>query len=168
MTDFETGIGILVDAKAATPDMVEAVHASIAVPVIYRNEVYYGEGRRGVDGAIGLPFPAELVIEEYGLDGLIVLANRPSEERIFWWSTCEFLYSLMLHSRLRRALRRTRFIFVENLGYLRRQAVHGKTKHLIFWSEESVSVLMRDAERLKAIADTAYRETLDLIDRGGF
>lgn len=80
VTCVETGRGVLLDAKTVAPDVVEALHASCAMPAVCERTVAL-DGVEYLDGASALSFPARRVVEEYEPTDLLVLANCPSDER---------------------------------------------------------------------------------------
>lgn len=160
VTEYETGEGLWVDAK---PDPIEVVRASIAIPVLYRPVVRMF-GKRCVDGAIGLPFPAADVIKRWELDGLIVLANRSSHHRAnLRWRTAEKLLSKTLPPQLREATQQRESAFAEGLRFLRRKEV----PYLIVWGDDSIHSLTRDAAVLRAAAKRAEAHMTGLLDHAG-
>ncbi len=161
VTDYESGKGSLVDIKTAIPDPIEAVHASIAVPLLYRRPVKVN-GRRAVDGAIGIPFPAQEVVERWNLDGVVVLANRSSQEDGWAWKVAERSYRALLPKALRQAMRYRPHRYAENLAYVRRNP-----SNLIFWTNEMVQPVTRNAGALRRLAKHAYEHTRHTIERAG-
>lgn len=165
-TDYTTGKGVLLDAKAL-PDMVDAVHASIAVPILYRMPALVN-GRRYVDGGIAIPFPAQEVVERWDLNGLIVFANRPKSVKPgLAWRVAEYTYGSLLSVPLRRALRTRDQQYAEGLEYLRTRCKRDGFPYLILWSGERVWPLSRDGALIQAEATDMYTATKRLIESAG-
>lgn len=143
VVDYETAEGRLIDLKK-TPDPIAAIHASIAMAHLYRRPVYV-EGRRCFDG-VGMPLPAEMLARQWGLDGLIVFANRP---KINHWSlTKRMLESIgvqLLPKHLRLAARRRHAEFEAGIAFVRRNL-----RHLILWTDDSLSFIEQDPAKIEA------------------
>ena len=163
VTDYETGEGVLIDVKTATPDPVAAIHASIAMPHVYRKPVVVN-GRRYLDGTGGMPFPAREMVERWNLDGLVVLANGPRiRRRSLKRDVLEFCTINLLPPGPRRTSRRRLEVFAENLAYLR----EGKTPYLIVSTDDEVKMFDRNPVVLKAAAERGYSHMTELFTRAG-
>ncbi len=79
LTDAVTGKGVFIDVKDALPDMIQAVHASIAVPKSVGAPVRVGD-RPCLDGMGAFPFPIRKVIEEFDPTDVLILPNGPEPE----------------------------------------------------------------------------------------
>ncbi len=150
LTDCESGQGVFVDIKTAMPDPVEAVIASMAMPILCRRP-FVVNGKRYRDGGVeSIPFPARKLVEGWGLDALIVFANRPRS-----W----------VHSRPRQVVERLvskdRTAFDVNLHYLRTAGL----PYLLVWTDNELGFLEQRASRLQAAAERGYNFMSELLNR---
>jgi predicted patatin/cPLA2 family phospholipase len=74
-TNNDTNEATLIDAKHNNAGIVEAVHASMALPILYREAVPI-DGQEFVDGGFE-PVPVEEVIDKFNPTDIIVLPNLP-------------------------------------------------------------------------------------------
>lgn len=148
VTNPETGKGELINAKTATPDPVAAVHASIAMPVLYRKPVFVN-GIRYIDGSVGAPFPALEMFRKWNLDGLIVLANRSRARSGSIKEKMEKLLISLLVPSLSKASHQYQPLYEQGLAETR------KNRHLIIWSDEAVGSYARNSSVVKAGQDRA-------------
>lgn len=163
VTDWETGVGELVDVKTAAPDPFVAVRASMAMPVLYRSPVHVN-GRRKYDGAVGIPFPAVEIIDAWGLDGLIVFANHPREWRPSTLTRAMEIASALGMSSVRRSAFLARVdVYHDGLRRLR----ESNTPHLILWGSGEITAFTRDAKTIEAVARRAYDDTMKLFALAG-
>lgn len=65
-----------IDAKDPNIDMIDALHASMAIPFIY-DEVVAINGRKFTDGAFNDPLPIVRAIEKFKPTHLLILPNMP-------------------------------------------------------------------------------------------
>ena len=79
VTNAQTGEGELIDAKDGV-DVVTAIHASTALPVVYNRTVNINGTEYG-DGSIGAGIPIEAAIQKGCTDVLVVL-NDVVDERV--------------------------------------------------------------------------------------
>lgn len=163
VTNHETGKGELLDAKIATPDALTLLHASIAMPHIYRKPIYVN-GRRYMDANGAMIFPAEEIIERWQLDQIVVLANRPRH----WKQTLkrrvlEKSAIALLPKQLSEPSARRHHLFEENY-----EAVT-KIPHLILWMDDDYDIefLTQDSSKLERARDRAYDHMNGLLDRAG-
>lgn len=73
VTDTHDVAPILIDAKRASPDIIAAVKASMAIPGFY-NQTVEVNGRPYVDGSVN-PFPIRAIIEKFNPTDVLVIAN---------------------------------------------------------------------------------------------
>lgn len=162
VTDYETGKGYLVDVKTAKPDLFASIHATMAMPVLYRNPVYVN-GRRYYDGVVGMPCPAVEVIEQWNLDGLILIANRTRQLRdSFGRRLVEAILSMGMSPARRRAMLSRHSLVRDSLRRLRQS----KTPHLILWDDSGDQVIGtydRDPVVIKAVGKRVYEDTMQLL-----
>jgi predicted patatin/cPLA2 family phospholipase len=148
VTNVATHSGELIDIRTLH-DPVAGVIASMAMPYLCRQRIVI-DGNRYRDGSINtLPFPAENLVQAYNLDGLLVFANRPRRSMQSWQ---------------RRALEvatRTRDpkTFDRNLSFLR----SGSVRYGIIWTDESISIIEQNADRLRHAAHTAHTHMTTLL-----
>ena len=158
VTCARTGLGSLLDAKRATPDVVEAIHASLAMPGLSAGPVTVNDTPY-LDGAGAHPFPVEEVLK-LGANDVLVLANCPEHEGA---QESERLVSRLLFSSLTEAaagtFRSRHDRFRDGLAYLRKQA---RCTYGIIWTDGLLSGFERNPKRLEEAAGTAdhHLETL--------
>ncbi len=75
VTGAEDGKSELIDVKTAKPGMMDALTASMAVPLVYRKAIEVN-GKKYVDGAFD-PMPIEKIIEKFNPTDILVLPNTP-------------------------------------------------------------------------------------------
>jgi len=157
VTGLQNGKGELLNVKKALPDPIAAVHASAAIPVLYREPVYVN-GIRYIDGSIGAPFPVQEVVNKWHLDGLIVLANRPRVEKVKKSSIGlkKRVSSALGLSQLRDVMHKSSVLFKKGLVEAQQM------RSLIIWSDHTVSPYTRDSKLIqKAMHQArAYMELL--------
>ncbi|KKR48131.1 MAG: hypothetical protein UT84_C0048G0006 [Candidatus Curtissbacteria bacterium GW2011_GWA1_40_16] len=162
VTDYETGRGHLVDVGSAKPDLFAAIHATMAIPVLYRNPVYVN-GRRCYDGVVGMPCPAVEVIEQWNLDGLILIANRTRQLRdSFGRRLTEAMLSMGMSPARRRAMLLRHSLVRDGLHKLRQS----KVPHLILWDDsgdQEIGTYDRDPAVIEAVGKRVYEETVQLL-----
>ncbi len=166
-TDFFVGVtcarsgkGELVDAKRARPDVVEAIHASIALPGLSPGSVVL-DGKPYVDGAGALPLPVRLVVERFQPTDLLVLANRPLGYR---GGTAEQLLSVFTMKSLPRGVRSAflsrRRIFDDELEYLRLQK---SCRYALLWSDNMIGSFTRKPRIIVSAGRRAKHHLTDLL-----
>src|SRR3989338_2302324 len=74
VTDAKTGKGELLDMKDRKIDIIDAICASSALPIIYNRTITI-KGRQYCDGAIGNGIPIDFVLKKGCTDILIILNN---------------------------------------------------------------------------------------------
>jgi predicted patatin/cPLA2 family phospholipase len=65
-----------INAKEAKPDLVSAIHASVAIPVIYGETVIINDCLYS-DGGFDDPLPIERAIKKFNPTHVLILPNRP-------------------------------------------------------------------------------------------
>ena len=78
VSDWNTGIHSLLDAKHAQPDMVTALKASMAIMPLYRTPVEVN-GHLYYDGAISRLLPLSF-IDDFLPTDVLIISNRPENE----------------------------------------------------------------------------------------
>lgn len=149
-----TGKGILLDAKAAKPDIVQAIRASIAIPRFSGGPVAVGE-EVCLDGAGAFAFPLREMMERFQPTDVLVLANAPLPS------------DNLLMRRIKHALDQTRYslatvgypapvrkTFIASKGRLLEEAAwfdeHRPPGVGIIWTDGSVGSFERNPAKLKA------------------
>ncbi|MFA7302678.1 MAG: patatin-like phospholipase family protein [Candidatus Paceibacterota bacterium] len=160
VTDWETNIGELVDVKRAA-DPFLPLHASMAMPVVYRKPVYVN-GRRKYDGVVGIPFPSAQIIKEWNLDGLIVFANCPKNLRASAATRVLRALPAGISGSRRKAVLNRHVLYQEGL-----EALRASKKGLIFWGSPGIRTLTRDAKVIERCASQAYDDVLELFRHVG-
>ena len=163
VTDAQTGIGELLDAKAVKPDIVTAIEASIAIPDVYRKSVTIGANRY-VDGGVGMPFPAREVIQRFKPTHILVLANRPPvlvSPR--WYNIVTMIFAPLSPRFVRRSSSGYDRIMSEELDYLRAS----KIPYLIIWTTETVTAFTQDKQKIRAGMASARTHMRSLLERAG-
>lgn len=74
VTDEETGEGLFLDAKKCE-NPIDAVVASINVPILSGGKVVELHGKRFVDGDLGNPLPIDFAISQDATDILVVMSS---------------------------------------------------------------------------------------------
>ncbi len=163
VTDYATGEGRLINLKTALPDSVAAIHASIAMPHVYRKPVIVN-GKRYLDGTGALVFPAREIVESWNLSGLLVITNGPrTHSRSLVHAALEFFAINLLPPGPRRVSRKRHLTYGESLTYLR----GGRMPYLIIYSDVSVHMFEQNPEIIKSAGDRAYEFTLGLLKSAG-
>jgi predicted patatin/cPLA2 family phospholipase len=150
VTEYETGRGVLINAKEVKEGPSRAALASIAIPGLYRPPVFV-DGIRYGDGGVGIPFPSREIIEKWELDGLIVLANRHSSySKSVTKQVISKLVGLSVPINLRTAMQLSDYRYKKGLSFLRTRQI----PYCIVWSNKLVgsyttnSIVLREAHRL--------------------
>lgn len=153
VTCATTGRGYLIDAKCTDPDPLEAVHASIAMPMLCGRVVEIGD-RSYVDGSGAMGFPAREIIEQFEPTDLLVFANCPDErEELGILKT--LLTGAMLSSfpaPVQRAFLARYRCFADRVRYLRNQH---RVRWGIVWTDEEIGSFEFSPRKLERAADRA-------------
>lgn len=160
VTRYDTACEAYVDAKRIEPDIVEGIHASIALPALYRDEVFIG-GERYNDGFSCRPIRYALSRKP---SGILVLANAPPPSRAsLVGRICTDIVMRAESKAQRMAMRGQRDAWVEDIESLR----CGTVPYLIVWSDAEVGSFTRNPVTLKSAAFRAKEHMLFLLDRAG-
>lgn len=158
VTDSETGLGELIDARRARPDIFALMKASMEYPIYYSHPVKINE-RLYIDGSIGLPFPSQEVINRFNPTHILVIPNGSesgpnilSIEKLINSITRENLSPEVAHVYETRNER-----FKEGLEYLNKSEVPS----LVLWTDDSIKPVIKltttDATKLfKAFSLAEY------------
>jgi predicted patatin/cPLA2 family phospholipase len=161
ITRIETGEGIFLDAKQTLPDVVEAIHATCAMPGLSAGPVEIG-GTLYSDGATSMSFPARQVIERFKPTDLLIFANRSGFKKTaaFW----NYFVSMSLLQKYPERLQRIHMLRHERalneLAYLRAQK---ECRYLILWTDDVLGRFTRDPVKLEQAASRAQRHLETLL-----
>jgi predicted patatin/cPLA2 family phospholipase len=145
----QDGTPHILDAKAALPDMVSAIHASMAIPAVYAKKIRVN-GEDYVDGALN-PFPIRQIIDRFQPTDIIVLPNQTRA------SLGKIPFSLRQALLSMTAIRNCSFA-ATGRAMIRQTQIHHALRHAktcvpnvkILWPpEKNISVLTTDAYKLK-------------------
>lgn len=161
-THAGTAEGVFLNAKQ-TPDVVEAIRASIALPGLSRGKVDIAE-KSYVDGAGALPFPAPKMIREFAPTDLLVFTNRPPNLQV----KKSILNSLTLEFFLAQSPRSVQHAFrtmdetTENeLALTRAQT---ECNVLMIWADNEVDTFDKDPRKLEAAGVRARDHLTQLLN----
>lgn len=159
-TCAKTGDAILIDAKTATPDVVQAVRASIAIPGLTNGAVEL-DGKHYLDGVGAHPLPARLVLDRFQPTDLLVFANGTADEREGAVRRALWHLLTIKHPRAVRSAFTTRpDRFAEELQHLRTQT---SCRIGVIWSDGEVGTLERDPKKIVAARDRADKHLSGLL-----
>ena len=159
-TCAKTGNGILFNAKTIEPDMVQALHASIAIPGM-TGPVAIGDSSY-LDGVGAHPFPIQ---EAAALNptGLIIFANAPgqiSDEEITASKTAWTYLTRRLPAEVREQYVSSAARFNEGLAWLKKES---PCPWVILWCDPNISIFERDYGKLHGEAMRAEEQLLSLF-----
>ena len=159
VTDAKTGKGELLNMKDEKIDIIDAVCASSALPVIY-NKTITINGRQYCDGAIGNGIPIDFVVEKGCTDILIVLNNSAAEknnsaplfERIF-----SLFYMRKFAPVLRTATLARNKLYNQTLGKIR--SLKNVNVGILIPEEMPLKRMSRDNIKMREVAKKAEKRT---------
>lgn len=158
-TDGETGQARLFHPDSAS-SIVDAMKASLALPGLGHGNVQI-EGRRYLDGALALPFPAEKVIKRFRPTDLLVLANRSAEytERSVGFLS-DMIFLRKYPDAVRKTLKDREAVFARELSFLRGQQ---ESRVAILWGDQSVRTFESNKKKLVHAKEKAIRHLKELL-----
>jgi len=162
VTCAETGAGKLLNAKLM-PDLLEAVHASFAMPGLC-GKVVDIDGEPYLDGAGAMSFPSEAVVEQLEPTDLLVLANCTDEHKKDKRTTA-FFNNLLLSNfpePVRKTFNTRHASFPKGVQYLRNQT---KVRWGILWTDAEVGYFEFNPQRLMAGAKRAEAYFAPLLQK---
>ena len=161
VTCAKSGEGLFLDAKKVKPDLVEAIHATCAMPGFSAGPVTI-DGLSYIDGATALTFPARKVIEEFAPTDLLIFANRTqftTKGAVF-----DQLLSAALLMNFPHAVQKTHMQrqaqALKELAYLRFQK---SCRYLILWPEGALGRFTRDSNALECAARGEQKQFESLL-----
>lgn len=169
VTRVSDGTGFLVNAKKV-PDMIQLIKGSVAMPGLSHGSVNIPLKEYGdlwTDGALGLPFPVQEAVEQYGINNLVIIANESREavyrnrrtlrEKIF---TPLLLRKTPVH--LKQLVLDRRNHYQDGISYLesKKEAVYSG----ILWSPPSnVHLLTTNKNQLRELAIQSAQKTFEIF-----
>ena len=158
VTDARTGRGELLDMKDEKIDIIDAVCASAALPVIYNKTVTIN-GKEYCDGAIGNGIPIDFVVKKGCTDILIVLNNSakkknnsaPLFERIF-----SILYMRKFFPVLRTATLARNKLYNQSLRKISR--LKNVNVGILTPEEMPLKRMSRDSIKMREVAEKAEKK----------
>ena len=163
VSDLKTGHGTLIDAKAAQPDIVQVIQASMTIPDFVPTSVNIG-GKKYVDGGVGIPFPAEEIVSRFNPTHLLVLANRP--EHLLsprWYRALIAICWPFLPSHIKKSATDNDEKFAAELLLLRSMSV----PYLILWTSDTVPLYTRNKRLILKGMAQAREHMRSLLERAG-
>lgn len=161
VTEYKSAIEKYIDAKTVQPDIVHGIHASIAMPVLYRDPVFIN-GVRYNDGAVSCR-PMRYALSKKPT-GIIVLANCPENHRKSPLKKSLTDLAMLTESNTqRRAMRNSYAAHIEDCRTLDESNV----PHLIVYADKEVGAFTRNPQVLKQAAKRSCDHMLSLLNRAG-
>lgn len=163
VTDAKTGKGELLDMKDKKIDIIDAICASSALPIIY-NKTIAIKGRQYCDGAIGNGIPIDFLLKMGCTDILIILNNAlgkksnsaPLFEKIF-----SHLYMRKFTPALRTATLGRNKLYNQSL-----EKIQGLTTiniGILTPEEMPLKRMSRDRIKMKQVAKKAEKQVRDIF-----
>lgn len=159
-TCARTGEGHLIDAKAVEPDIVEAIHASSALPGLCGRVVTI-DGVDHVDGVGAMSLPVTQIIQTFQPTDLLILPNCFDEKKGSRISA--LLSELTVKSfppAFRAAYANRNRQFIHEIDYLRNQT---SCRYAVLWTDNKVGRFERNPPTLQSAALRAQRHLSNLL-----
>lgn len=163
VTRYRDGAFHLIDAKTARPDMLTAIRASMAMPGLYDRTVTVN-GTDYLDGWIEL-LPIDQIMRQFQPTDLLVVANqRPPQGLLGKILPADLLFAAMAVGRghfeyaARSYGRQGRYL--ESLQAIEQSPVANIG---ILWAPSGLNLLSTKPDKLLAVAETSYRNTMSLF-----
>lgn len=169
-TDAATGTGQFIDAKNPKVDLITAVKASCAIPVLYNRTVTIGDTRYG-DGGVGCGLPIRELIEERGCtDVLVVLSGPhieeqqapPVREHVATWASCRGAFS----AQYRQAMRKRNLRYIQTMKYIHERGERSQEVNIVVLAPRirGVSQICKNRATLRALAEQGRQEAEQLFE----
>lgn len=159
-TCARTGRGDLINAKNATPDIVEAIHASSALPVLCKRVVSVA-GVDYVDGVGAMSLPLRQVIHTFAPTDLLVLTNCFNEKKgsaVGEWLSKTLVRNFPKEFRTVYANRNQQF--ADEVNYLRQQR---PCRYGVLWTDSKVGRFERNKRVLREASERARKHFSNLL-----
>jgi predicted patatin/cPLA2 family phospholipase len=154
------GVFCFINAKTAKPDMLTAIKAAVAMKVLYGLTVTVN-GIEYIDDSVEL-LPIDLIVQQWQPTDILVIANQTSSGSMLDRTT-DTLSAVMsvtqgqLGQAARLYGRRRRFL--QTLAAIDQLPVNVG----ILWPPPGLNILSRKANKLIAVAEESYRQTMSLF-----
>lgn len=158
-TDFHDVTPVLIDAKRATPDIITAVKASMAIPGLYNKTIEVND-RHYVDGSVN-PFPIRIILKQFNPTDILVIANCTEESgKDREPNMIEKLLNVYFMRNVSNALRTMWTSRYQR--WSRGLTQFRKLRHVhtgILWSPTQLEMLTKDPEKLRFASESAVEDT---------
>lgn len=160
VTDYHDVTPIVLDAKRATPDIIAAVKASMAIPGFYNRTVNVND-RPYVDGSVN-PFPIRRILELFHPTDILVIANCTEEAgRDREPNMIEKMMNLYFLRQVPNTLRTMWTSRYERWAHgLKRFRSLTDVHTGILWAPTKLEMLVSDPEELLYASERAVEETM--------
>lgn len=161
LTDYDTGQGMLLDAKKAWSDPFGLFQASMSVPFLC--PPVYCLGSRYCDGAIGLPVPAEQLQKRFNLTDLLIIANQEPGSWVPAWfdvALCATTVPLRLKQAVltRQSRRHAAFVRLREQQHFRVGIV---------WGDAGIGSCEQDPKKLQMAEQQGFEFGMQLVTNAG-
>ncbi len=160
VTRYRDGAFELIDAKAARPDMLTAIKASMAMKALYSRTVTVN-GTEYIDDSVEM-LPIDLIVEQFHPTDILVVANQTSAGSMLDRATDTLSAAMSVtQGQLGQAAR----LYGRHQRYRQTLATIGQlpVNVGILWSPPGLNILSRKAAKLLAVAEQSYRQTMSLF-----
>lgn len=162
-TRVESGKIELLDAKKTHPDVVEAVHISIAIPGLYKPHVEH-KGVRYTDGGFGHPYPIDTILKKFPrATDVVVVSNTAEKVAVSAPSVAEkIVVSRLVSEPVRSLFLSKHTLFNEALSKVRRDRARN---YLTLWPANGLNALRESRGRLEKASRDAERAVSSAIEK---
>jgi predicted patatin/cPLA2 family phospholipase len=171
VTDYVSGESYLLNPKVQKENSVnDILQASCSVPELYVDLVYLninGKKTRVIDGAVGNNFPVKAILEKVQPTSILVFTNRPKSIPETFFSKILNTYFAFINnpdnkrSGVEKDLLNQNDNFQENLYELKYSGI----PYLLVWSDDSISSLEKDKEKIEKASQNFYNYILNLAKK---
>lgn len=162
VTCANAGTGEFLEVRRASPDPVQALIASIALPGF--TEPVELNGRTYLDGGGGMPFPLFESLDRFAPTDVLVLANRPRREKMAYTLIRDLATKIAtrgLELPVRNAYATRHARFAKEVSAFRSGAY--RTNIGIIWTDDEVGPYERQPAKLLAARDRAHNHMTRLL-----
>jgi predicted patatin/cPLA2 family phospholipase len=170
VTNADTGCCEFLDLKDPSIDIITAIRASTALPIVYNKNIIIN-GTPYSDGTTGCGIPVEFIINRLGCNTALFVLNRlpiDKPEKVSWQERLlTKIFSGNYSPTFRRAYLDRRIAYNQSLAVVRGDvpANPGVKISLLYPEEMPISNFSINSEKLKSVADNATLQTLKLFSR---
>ncbi len=166
VTDAKTGKGELLDMKDKKIDIIDAICASSALPIIYNRTITI-KGRQYCDGAIGNGIPIDFVLQKGCTDILIILNNalgRKSNSAPFFEKIFSHFYMRKFSSDLRTATLARNQLYNRSLKTI--QGITNINIGILTPEEMPLKRMSKDRIKMRQVAKKAEKQVKKIFLTG--